>query len=53
MQGEDGFYIYAHLAYQNHNILPNDYMQLPLQVRKFMAASDSIALESLRGAKSP
>ena len=35
----------AHAAFQNHNILPNLYLELPVRVKAFMAASDEIAAE--------
>ncbi|MEA5134656.1 MAG: hypothetical protein VB035_00795 [Candidatus Fimivivens sp.] len=31
---------YAHLALQNHNILPSDFMAMPLKDRAFLIASD-------------
>ena len=38
----------AHLALQNHNILPRDFMKLPIRDRAFIIASDAIAAEKLR-----
>lgn len=47
-RGEDGFFRWAHLALQNHNMLPRDYMALPVFDRAFIAASDMIAAETLK-----
>lgn len=35
----------AHLALQNHNILPEQYYLLPVREKAFLAASDEIAAE--------
>lgn len=40
--------MYAHLALQNHNILPADYLAMSREQRAFIAASDMIAAENLK-----
>lgn len=42
---------HAHLALQNHNILPRDFMAMPLTDRQFIIASDLIAAENLKNMK--
>lgn len=36
---------HAHLALQNHNILPSEFMSLPLNERAFIIASDIVVAE--------
>lgn len=40
--------LYAHLALQNHNILPSDFMAMPLKDRAFLIASDIIKAEAVK-----
>ena len=39
---------FAHLALQNHNILPEDFMNLPVDTRLFMVSSDEIQAETVK-----
>lgn len=39
--------LYAHLVLQNHNILPSDFMAMPLKDRAFLIASDMIKAKSI------
>ncbi len=39
--------LYAHLALQNHNILPSDFMAMPLKDRAFIIASDMIKAKAI------
>lgn len=39
---------YAHLALQNHNILPADFMSLPVDERLFIIASDEVQAETIK-----
>lgn len=39
---------YAHLALQNHNILPSDFMALPVADRAFIIASDLAQSEAIK-----
>ena len=39
---------FAHLALQNHNILPEDFMSLPVDTRMFLVASAEIQAETLK-----
>lgn len=38
---------YAHLALQNHNILPADFMALPVDTRLWIMASDEVQAETI------
>lgn len=40
--------IYAHLALQNHNILPGEFLQIPVRERAFIIASDLIISEQMK-----
>lgn len=40
--------LFAHLALQNHNILPSDFMAFPLNDRAVIVASDIISAESAK-----
>lgn len=40
--------LYAHLALQNHNILPSDFMMMPLKDRAFLIASDMKRAEAVK-----
>lgn len=40
--------LYAHLALQNHNILPDDFMLMSKKQRAFLVASDMIAAERMK-----
>lgn len=48
MRGEDGFFRYAHLALQNHNVFPSEFMKKSIFDRAFMVASDLIAYEATK-----
>lgn len=39
--------LYAHLALQNHNMLPSDFMAMPLKDRAFIIASDLIKAKAV------
>lgn len=39
---------FAHLALQNHNILPSDFMALPVSDRAFIIASDLVNSEAVK-----
>lgn len=41
--------VYAHLAYQNHNITPDEYMDKSVEGQAFMAASDLVAAQKMKG----
>lgn len=45
LQGEDEEARLAHLALQNHNILPKDYLGLTMRERAFLHASDRVKRE--------
>ncbi len=38
----------AHLALQNHNILPNDFMKMPFWEKAFIVASDIVKAETIK-----
>ncbi len=40
--------MYAHLALQNHNLLPHEFMSLPRREQVFLVASDLEAAERLK-----
>lgn len=42
---------YAHLALQNHNILPQDFMNMPYEHRATIIASDIIKAEDVKKAE--
>lgn len=37
-----------HLALQNHNILPGEYLKLPVRERIVLMASDQVAAENFK-----
>lgn len=39
---------FAHLALQNHDILPSDFMALPVSDRAFIIASDIVKAEAVK-----
>ncbi len=39
--------LYAHLALQNHDILPSDFMAMPYKDRAFIIASDMIKAKAV------
>ena len=39
---------FAHLALQNHTMLPEDFMALPVDTRLFLVASDEIQSETIK-----
>lgn len=39
--------LYAHLALQNHNVLPSDFMAMPYKDRAFLIASDMIKAKAI------
>ena len=48
LQGEDEEARLAHLALQNHNMLPKDYLGLSMRERGFLHASDRVKDEANR-----
>ncbi len=41
-------FLYAHLALQNHHILPHDFLALPINERAFLVGSDLLAAEKVK-----
>ncbi len=40
--------LYAHLALQNHDILPSDFMAMPYKERAFLIASDMVKAKAVK-----
>jgi hypothetical protein len=40
--------VYAHLALQNHDILPSEFLRIPIRERASIVASDMVAGETMK-----